>query len=300
MNRLLLIVLFLAAAISVAAQRKPAPKPVSKPAPGIFAVLNDGKYVEPIAKIERGVLKTLSDGADEGAKLKKFGADYYKRATKYKLVFGGADAGAVTIGKFDPSSECARNIADVTVTSTRAKLKGMVMGLATNAPVKGSGVRRLPTAAERAEAETLVREELIGNSVTASAVKNLKYHNLTALDLDSDGKAELVGSFWVETGAKERATLFFIAEKGADGKLKIGISEFKTIKEEEVMSGEIKAVDEGVYHELLLDVLDFNADGFSEVFTYVQGFEGSSFNAYGKKDGKWERLFEGSNYHCGY
>ncbi|MBK7708998.1 MAG: hypothetical protein IPN69_11330 [Acidobacteria bacterium] len=283
--------------VPATAQRK---KPVPKPAPAIFAILNDGKSLEPIAKIERGTLLPLSDGGDDAPTIKKFVGAYYKLNTKYKLVFGAADAGIVTVRSSSPEAECSRNFAEVTVASTRAKLKGMVMGLATNAIVKGSGVRRLPTAAERAEAETLVRAEFAKNEIPAAVAKNLRYHNLTALDLDSDGKAELVGSFWVEKAAKERALLFFIAEKNAEGKYEFGYSEFRAIKESEVMSEDITALDSGVYNELLLDAFDYNADGFAEVFTYIQSFEGAGFSAYAKKNGKWERVFEGSNYHCGY
>ena len=66
------------------------------------------------------------------------------------------------------------------------------------------------------------------------------------------------------------------------------------------MSGDIKNVDEGVYHELLLDAFDYDGDGTSNVFTYVQSFEGAGFNVYNKSGGKWIKAFEGSNYHCGY
>lgn len=292
-------ILFLAVVIGLipgiaAAQKR---RPVVTPPAAVFAVLNDGKTVEPIAKIERGKLSQLSGGDDDQATLKKFIAAYYKPRTKYTLVFGGANAGTVTINSSNPESECGRNMAEVTVASTKAKLKGLVMALATSAAAKGSGVRRLPTATERSAAESLVRAEFAKQKVAA---KNLKYQNLTALDLNSDGVAELVGSFWVEPAVDERALLFFIAAKGSDGKYSFGYSEFRTLKKDEVMSGDVKDTDTGIYHELLLDVLDVDGDGKAEVFTYVQAFEGAGFNAYAEKNGKWERIFEGSNYHCGY
>ncbi len=298
MKRILILAAMLVLAFVPALSQKR--KPQAKPAPAVFAVLNDGKTLEPIAKIERGVLLPLSDGADEKATLMKFVNAYYKPKSVYKLVFGGADAGVVTVRKSLEDTECLRNGAESSVVSTRAKLKGMVMGLATNALVKGSGVRRLPSAAERTEVEALVRAEFAKNQISASLLKTLRYHNLTALDLNSDGTAELVGSYWVETSAKTRALLFFIAEKSAGGKYEFGHSEFSSIKEDEVMSGDIKNLDDGVYHEVLLDVLDINGDGNAEVFTYVQSFEGAGFTVYSKKAGKWEMVFEGSNYHCGY
>lgn len=286
-------------ALPGAAQKRQPAKSNVKPI--VFAVLNDGGWVEPIGVIDKGELVPASDGGDESAKLLNFAKTYYKPKTAYKLVFGGVDAGTVTVKSYDPNSECAKNMAQVTVVAAKAKLKGMVMGLATSAPVsKGTGVRRLPTPAERAEAEALVRAEFVKQKVATGAAKNLKYHNLTALDVDADGKAELVGSFWVETAPTERALLFFIAEKGASGKYGFGLSEFRTIKQDEVMSGDIKNVDEGIYHELLLDALAYDGDTTAEIFTYVQSFEGAGFNAYSRREGKWVKAFEGSNYHCGY
>jgi len=66
------------------------------------------------------------------------------------------------------------------------------------------------------------------------------------------------------------------------------------------MSGEIKSVDEGVYHELLLDTFDYDGDGTAEIFTYTQSFEGAGFDAYRRSGGKWVRAFDYANYHCGY
>ncbi|NJM54148.1 MAG: hypothetical protein HC846_12660 [Blastocatellia bacterium] len=66
------------------------------------------------------------------------------------------------------------------------------------------------------------------------------------------------------------------------------------------MSQDIKDLDRGVYHELLLDILDFNNDGVAEIFTYIQSFEGAGFTAYRRNEGVWEKEVETSNYHCGY
>lgn len=286
---------------AIFAQRTKRPAPPQKPKPIVFAVLNDGRTLEPIGLIDKGALVEASNGSDDAAKLKKFSTTYYKPNTTYKLIFGGADAGTVTVKKNDPTAECSTNQAEASFVSAKAKLKGMVMGLATNAAVKkAAGVRRLPTAAERTEIESLVRSEFIKNKIGDNVARNLKYHNLTALDVDSDSKAEMVGSFWVETSPTERALLFFIAEKGTNGKYKMGYSEFRTIKQDDVMSGEIKSVDEGIYHELLLDTMEYDGDTTDEVFTYIQSFEGASFNTYSRRNGKWVKAYEFANYHCGY
>jgi hypothetical protein len=181
----------------------------------------------------------------------------------------------------------------------KTPLKGLVMGLATNVPLKSTAplYRRRPTAAERDEIEKLVRAEYSKQKLTP---ETLRYQNLTALDLDHDGKAEMVGSYWVEVDKAKRGLLFFIAEKGDGGKYSFGHHEYRLIDQGEVMSGEIKSVDEGVYHELLLDAFDYDGDGNSEVFTYTQSFEGAGFTVYRRDGGKWTKAFEGSNYHCAF
>lgn len=289
------ILLILSLVLPIFAQKKTTTKPVTKV---IFAVLNDGKTLEPLAKVENGKLMQTVSGGDEDALITAFSKTYYKPKTVYNLIFGGNLVGTATVVKNDPSAECSRNMAEAITKSTKAKLKGFVMALATNiTPTKTFGLRRMPTAAERSEMDRLATAELAKNNISG---KKLEYHNLTALDIDNDKTPEFVGTYWMASSPTERALLFFIADKGKSGKYSLGYSDFRTVKKEEVMSGELKDVDEGIYHEFLLDVLDFNNDGVAEIFTYTQSFEGAGFDAYQRNGEKWERVLEASNYHCGY
>ena len=301
-KRVITIVIIFAAAIFPAFAQKARPKKTAQPKPIIFAVINDGAMIEPIAYIENKKLTAPVDGGAENSEIKAFNGTYYRPKASYRLIFGGSDDGTAAVKSADAGVECAANMAQIAASPQKAKLKGMVMALATNAPAgkKGSGVRRRPTADERSQIETLVRSEFEKQKIPADRTKTLRYHNLTALDVDSDGTAELVGSYWVETDPKSRALLFFIADKAKDGKYVFGYSEFEKIDEENVMSGEIAALDTGIYHELLLDIFDYDGDGVSEIFTYSPSFEGAGFNAYRRESGKWVRSFEGSNYHCGF
>lgn len=274
--------------------QKASPKPI------IFAVTDDGQRIEPIAGVNNGKLIETVDGGAEDSLLKTFAEAYYKPKTNYRLIFGGADAGTVTIKSFDTTSECGKNMAQITLNSTKAKLKGSVMALATNVESKGSGLRRMPTSAERAEIEKLVRTEFTKQKISAKALKTLRYQNLTALDVDNDKNVEFVGSYWVVPSATTRALLFFIAEKNKSGKYVLAQSKYNLTKQADVMSKNIKDVDDGIYHELLLDALDFDGDGVSEIFTIGNGFEGVSFYVYGREAGKWKMIFEGGNYHCAY
>ena len=278
--------------------QKHKPVPQAAPKPIIFAVLNDGGTLEPIATVNAGKLTAPANGSDDEKKVAAFDKAYYKAGSSYRLIFGGADAGTVKVKSFDPNAECSRNIAEAATTSTTAALKGFVMGLATNVAAKpGKSFRRKPTAAEKGEMEALALSEFLKEKLTP---KELHYQNLTAIDVDHDGTAEFVASYWVEIDEMTRGLLFFIAEKGPKGKYAIGYKDYHTVDQANVMSGDIKDIDAGVYHELLLDSFDYNHDGTAEIFTYTQSFEGANFNVYSRVKGKWAKAYDNSNYHCGY
>lgn len=293
-----LIVLYalLAFNATVLAQKPKAAAP--SPKTMVFAVLNDGATLEPIAEIVNGKLKPSVNGSDDNRVITAFNKAFYKSGTTYRLVFGGANSGSVAVKSSDSTSECAKNLATATTKANKTPLRGFVMGLATNAAIKSTTpFRRRPTADEKEAVEALVRAAFAAQKLTPEV---LRYHNLTAMDFDSDGTPEMVGSYWIEVDKNTRALLFFIAAKDSKDKYFFGYHDYRTIDQAGVMSGEIKAVDEGVYHELLLDVFDYDGDGTREVFTYVQSFEGSGFNVYRRKGSKWTKEFDGSNYHCGF
>jgi hypothetical protein len=267
----------------------------------IFAVLNDGKTLEPIAFIEKGKLKEIHN-AGTPEKPFDFVKAYYKPKNKLNLIFAGANAGTATVVKDFKDSDCAGNQAEISVVSSKVKPKGNLMALATDAiPMKNAKLqRKLPTAAERTNINELVMKELITNKVPIKNTGELRYHNLTKLDVDGDGLGEFVGTYWYNSGAKKRSLLFFIAESDKNGLITIGFNRFQDVEEENVMSGDVKDVDNGIYHELLLDMFDYDGDGQNEIFTISSGFEGSNFNVYKRVAGKWTQVLETSNYHCGY
>jgi hypothetical protein len=302
------LIVLVCACLSVSAQpKRPAPKPAPKPttrtvasAPRtiVFAVLNDGAGLEPIGYVSKGKLSATVNGSDAKPQITAFARTYYKPGTAYTLVSGGAKGGVVTVKSSNANAECAPNTANVTTKATGAPLKGLVMGIATNMILKNTASsRRKPTPAEKTEADALAKAEFAKEKLTP---KMLHYQNLTAVDVNNDGKAELVGSYWVEIDKLTRGLLFFIAGKGSSGKYSVGYKEYRSVDQANVMSGNISAVDEGVYHELLLDYVDIDGDGTAEVFTYQQGFEGSGFSAYKRSGSKWTKVHDFNNYHCGF
>jgi hypothetical protein len=287
-----IIALLFSAAFS---QTKPGPKDI------IFAVLDDGKTIEPISFIKNGAPSDAKTAGYEEMDLQQFAKKFFAAKMTYNVIFGGEDNGKLTV-KAANYGECSGNSAEVTTALSKGKLGGFVMALATNAEHKAieGAVRRRPTAAERAEIEKLVRAAFLKGSKGVKTIGRLRYHNFTAIDVDGDGNAELVGSYWFKPKADSRDLLFFIAEKNADGKYAFSYSEFRHFSPEEIMSGEAEPLDTGVYHELLLDYFDIDGDGTGEIFTTVQAFEGRNFLIYKKTDGKWTQIHESYNYRCGY
>lgn len=284
---------------AVSAAQRPNSKQKTIPKTIFFAVLDDGKSIEPIGVVSKG--KFIESPEAESVNEKDGWAPYFSPTRSYSLIFGGSKSGTVSVVRRN-LGECSGTSAEVAISGSRVKVKGFVMALATNSGVKSraAGFRRLPTSDERAAVEELVRAEYKNRNLQASVYKDLRYFNLTALDLNQDGSAELVGSFWAIPKANERARLFFVASKASGDKYEFEFSDFELIKPEDVMSGDVKDLDEGIGHELLLDYFDIDGDGTAELFTTVQGFEGRNFSVYHKNGSKWEKVHESYNYRCGY
>lgn len=277
-------------------KRNPPAKP---PKQIIFAVVNDGTVLEPIAYINGKRLENPVGGDSDQGIINAFSKVYYKSGAAYRFVFGGTGAGSVTVKKSNAAGDCSKNTAQISVTSPKVIPKGFVMGLATNAVIKNkaAGVRRRPTTAERNEAEALVKKEYTKHKLTATVLKS---QNLTAIDVNNDGKVELVGSYWIEVDKMTRDLLFFIADKGTNGKYSIGLANYSRVEQKDVMSQNIKDVDDGIYHEVLLESFDFDGDGVNEIFTFQPSFEGAGFTAYRRSGSKWNNIFENANYRCAY
>jgi hypothetical protein len=256
--------------------------------------------LEPLAVIAGGKVSAFP-GAGDTVSQKTFAAKYYKPGSTYNVIFGGTKVGTVIVKSGDTADECSGNRAQASFSPPLPNIKGLVMALATNAPLTGAaGQRRMPTADERKEIEQLVRSEFIEKKVSEAALKKLRYQNLTAMGIDRERDVAFVGSYWTETSSERRDLLFFIAEKNAGGKYLFSYKNYSAIKPADVMSGDLKDLDGGIGHELLLDIFDYDGDGVSEVFTITQAFEGNNFQVYKRKAGKWDQVLQTYNYHCAY
>ncbi|MFL6333334.1 MAG: hypothetical protein ACJ754_08345 [Pyrinomonadaceae bacterium] len=265
----------------------------------------EGAQVEPVAVIDkRGALaEPASESAGEGA-LKDFLARYYQPGAKYKLIYGGAEAGTLTIRAATPA-ECAPNAASADIAGpVSALLGGNVMALATDgshAP-RSQTSRRAPTAAERAAALGVAKLFLKGKRVSASAVdRGTKTLNLTATDLDGDGRAELIGSYVVKVGPKVRDTLFLIAAPQGRG-YRPALTKYARVNAKEMMDPSLidKLGEGGLGVELYVEQLDADGDGVGEVFTFSSSFEGTSYRVYRRQGATWRAAYEHYSYRCAY
>lgn len=280
--------------LSFVSDKQPAAAP-----PVLFAVLDGGKTIEPFAKIQDNKLVPALD-ADAGPDAaEEFNDLYYQPKTIYHLIIGGKDKGKVAIVKSNQGTECGANTAQVTTSSSLVKLKASDLALATNMvnSKPASGLRKLPTPAEKLAIEKLVSEEFKSYKVPVSGMKMVK---LTGVDAANNKSNQWVGTYSVAPAADKRGLLFFIAVKNSNGTYSISYSSFQLVKKEEVMSADIKDVDGGIYQEVLLDLIDIDGDGIAEIFTYTPSFEGAGFKAYKWEDNKWHQVYEISNYHCAF
>ena len=113
-------------------------KSAAAPRPVIFAVLNNGSTLEPIGYVNKNKLSEPVNGSDADNLISAFSKTYYKPATVYRLIWGGSNAGTVKVKKSNAKTECAKNTAEATTSSAKVNLKGLVMGLATNATSKST------------------------------------------------------------------------------------------------------------------------------------------------------------------
>jgi hypothetical protein len=260
--------------------------------------------MEPILIIEQGKYQKPIAGDSDDAEIARFAAEYYRKGRKYRVLFGGGEAGSLTVERSTKDQECARTGAEA-VLQTQAKLNSNVMALATNSDALGhkQGSRRAPTAKERAAAVSLARDAYRQKGVTASLLPTMQTINLTATDLNGDGKAELIGSFVVKKtrGGEARYLLFLLAEPQGDG-YRAGLTQYQQITNQDVMGG--LSLDEivkgGVHTERLVDQLDLDGDGAAEVITITNGFEGVGYTFYKKEKGQWRKFFESGGYRCAF
>ncbi len=211
---------------------------------------------------------------------KKIAADYFGAGRIYRLIFGGGEAGSVAVKKW--SEGCNSVHAEVGL-SASARLGGPVRALATSSDSLGkrASARRAPSDAERAAVMTLVKSIYRQNSTPANLISDLKVTNLTATDLDGDGKYEFIGSFTSAAKNKFERDLFLIA-KPQGAAMRADLAKFQAYQ----------PPPETFLHSIdFIDHLDLDGNGVGEVFAVQGAFDGYSYLIFKKIGGRWREVY---------
>jgi len=212
---------------------------------------------------------------------KRIAEEYFAAGRAYRLIFGGGEAGSVKVTKW---SEGCNSVHAAVGLSTSVTLGGPVRALATNSDSLGkrASARRAPTDAERAAVMTLVKNIYRQNRTPANLIAALKVTNLTATDLDGDGKYEFIGSFTSAAKNKFERDLFLIAKSQGAG-MRADFAKFQTYQ----------PPPETFLHSIdFVDQLDLDGNGTGEVFAIQGGFDGYGYLIFKKVAGRWRELYD--------
>jgi hypothetical protein len=211
---------------------------------------------------------------------KKIAADYFVTGRTYRLIFGGGEAGSVTVKKW--SEGCNTVHAEVGL-STSARLGGPVRALATSYDSLGKrpSARRAPTDADRAAIMTLVKSIYRQNRTPVSLISAIKVTNLTATDLDGDGQYEFIGSFTLAAKNKFERDLFLIAKPRGVG-MRADLAKFQAYQPPPETF--LSSID-------FIDQLDLDGNGTGEVFAVQGAFDGYAYVIFKKVTGRWREVY---------
>jgi hypothetical protein len=263
----------------------------------VFAVqkYEDQVSIDPVAVISGGrftpppIAGLSAEATPQVARAEElFIKDYFAPGRKYRVLFGGGEAGDLSVVKYDEPG-CTGMTASVQLQSA-VKLGGEVQALATDSAAlgRGQGSRRAPTAEERSAAVELARRSLVGKRVARARLQKMETNNLTAIDLNADGRAELIGSFFIKGEGGVEDALFLIAEPRGEGFVPALSWYHHTSRNAEDM----------VQIRRLVDALDLDGDGTAEVVVQGGYYESHDYIIYRKNRGGWRVAYQGGGGGC--
>jgi hypothetical protein len=260
---------------------------IQKPAAGTALVCvvsrNDSEdsqgNMDAVVLVTNGKLRQPFPEYNEAAQ-QKFGKNYFAAGKNYRVTFGGGEVGSATVTGFDTG---CNNIHAKANLKDNGKIPAHLSALATDSDLFGRkpSARRAPTQPEREAVMKLVNRVYSSHQTAGPLLRLITTTNLTATDLDGDGKFEMIGSFVIQTASKARRDLFLIAEP-AGGDFKVGLEKFQAYRlPPEQFDSAIDFVDQ----------LDLDGDGAGEVFVQQHGFDAYGYAIYKKTRGRWTQVF---------
>jgi hypothetical protein len=235
--------------------------------------------MDPVVIVENGKFQQPYAQYYETAQ-RQFANRYFLPDTKYRVTFGGGEVGSLTVKTWDMG---CNNIHATAIVDDHGKIPAKLSALATNSESLGRrpSSRRAPTDAERAAINLMVTQIYRSRGATRALLRSVVTTNLTATDLNGDGKFELIGSYTAETKTKARRDLLLIAEPD-------GLSFKSTL----VNYQSYKLPPEGFDSAInFVDQVDLDGDGVAEVFVQQHGFDAYGYSIYKKQRGRWRIVF---------
>ncbi|MDX6614363.1 MAG: hypothetical protein QOD75_3549 [Blastocatellia bacterium] len=260
---------------------------IGKPEPRleVIAIIENGQFKHP-----GGANNKRPDYKDADAFIKK----YLPNGRKFYVVFGGGAAGTINLtdagvhchgliywnGPFQPGSLGI------------SRIRGQVLGLATTSDriARSEIWRRAPSAAERTAAVKLAKSSFAKNGVTPAQLSRMETANLTAIDVDGDNRAELVGTFRLRNPDPERPPRYvFLIAEGEGANYKTALASYRDFSKSEIFN---------IGEETLIDYLDLDPDGVAEIVTDYSNDHAAGHHIYRRQNSEWKLAYESSYEFC--
>src|SRR4051812_4948798 len=226
-----------------------------------------------------------------------FSARYYRHGRTYRLLTGGFEVGTATV-EMETSLGCVSLAATVKITPPLPEYWPALAVGSLHVPPRKRG--RLETTPEEEKAiGVLARRAFRAKGVRAAFLPKMRGTDFLSIDLNHDGRRDLVGTFEIGSStdadkalpAHEVDRLFLIAIADDDGKYRSdyvwyshwadGMSENQMDKVE------------------LVDTLDLDEDGVDEIITSTSYYESNDYQILKRgHNGKWTIVYRGGGSGC--
>lgn len=287
----------IAAILSTSAdgQARPIPRLITPPAVVFnLSVRGEGAWIEPIVLYSRGTF-TEPPVSPEASDQSRFIAMYFEPGRRYRMMESGQDIGVASVTQHEEPA-CVQLNAAVTVTTTVEQTRDTYDAIAIDALPTSPRVapRRAPTSDERAAFLRQARSAYVAERVPATIIRTMKIVDLTAVDLDADGRVELVGSVQSRSPASagDAYNLFLIVPADSQP------SGSGTAATRAALTWFHRGADLEYADQRYLDHVDFDGDGIAEVIVRGQSYESHSYVIYQRRSGIWRQVYAGGGGWC--
>ena len=280
---------------------------VSAPQPQVlFAVINRGDElaIEPVAMVTKtpgpcagcwharfdDALK--SDEADDA-----FAKRYYRHGRTYRVLTGGFEAGTVTVDE-ETSLGCVSLAAKVKIAPPLPQFWPALAVGSLHVPLRKKD-RLEATPEEEKELGVLARRAFRDKGVRESILAKTEGLDFLSIDLNHDGKRDLIGMFEIGSDTDldkslpkhELHRLFLIATADGAGHYRTGYVWYFYFAD---------GMSENQTEDMrLVDTLDLDEDSVDEVITSTILYEGNQYQILKRgRNGKWTIVYRGGGSGC--